>query len=362
MAGTHQAWKAPIEAVCQSIQPNCSLRFANSSFFASIFDAELFAIDLLCTYIQENSQMVLGDFTRNQCHAGPVSFWGRQMLGLPRYNFVRCASSAMDIVLYRRAVISICAESRLNFFSDNNYRSRKMQHKLSSKQVSEFYHDDFVVDQVRHFQEMGLDILAANRVVVDVGGGCGYFCRALKQELGLVTRVIDVDPVSVDSSLRLGVDAILGDALQSVCRNDEGVICFNLILHHLVANSDANTQSLQILALTNWKKEGIKIFVNEYIYDSFIGDISAVLIYLVTKNKILSFVADKISKFIPSLRANTFGVGVRFRSADKWRRVFSLAGFKVEAEVRGRSEFVSLPRRFLLIRDIRRDSFLLSLK
>ena len=65
---------------------------------------------------------------------------------------------------------------------------------------------------------------------------------------------------------------------------------------------------------------------------------------------------------VPSLRANTFGVGVRFRAADEWSKLFRQAGYEVVASQRGSDERVSLGRRMLLIKSCRRDSFVLARK
>src|SRR3546814_14279285 len=58
-----------------------------------------------------------------------------------------------------------------------------------------------------------------------------------------------------------------------------------------------------------------------------------------------------------SLRANTFGMGVRFRSHKEWRQLFAEAGFHVLDMRTGRNERISPPLRGLLIKAIRRDSF-----
>jgi hypothetical protein len=139
-------------------------------------------------------------------------------------------------------------------------------------------------------------------------------------------------------------------------------VCFNLILHHLVGSSEKETLDFQMRAVTAWKNESVKIFVNEYIYESWIKNFSGWLIYQITKNKFLSAIGNSISKFVPSLKANTFGVGVRFRSNSEWIDIFKNAGFIVEKEIKGDNELISLPRRILLIKEIRRDSFLLALK
>ena len=69
-----------------------------------------------------------------------------------------------------------------------------------------------------------------------------------------------------------------------------------------------------------------------------------------------------LAKVVPSFKANTFGVGVRFRSHREWSQLFDDAGFEVIDRKFGRPEIVALPLRFLLIKTIRRDSFLLKAK
>lgn len=234
-----------------------------------------------------------------------------------------------------------------------------MQKILNSDQVAAFYHDQFVEQQVDHFQKIALSSLGKDRVVVDVGGGCGYFANALKNSFDIAVRVIDMDPLSVSEAQKLGVEATVGDALQPNKKNDEGIACFNLILHHLVSSSDKETLVLQSNAVSSWKGNNVKVFVNEYIYESWFGNISGWLIYQITKNQFLSAAGRTVSRFVPSLNANTFGVGVRFRSSLEWKRLFERLGFEVVDELKGEKEFISLPRRLLLIKEIRRDSFLL---
>lgn len=235
-----------------------------------------------------------------------------------------------------------------------------MQKLLNQEQVAAFYHSIFVDGQVAHFKEfVQRNLLSHKDVVVDVGGGCGYFAQAIQQQLGVPVRVIDMDPVSVQQCVSAGIEAFCEDALNVRRRGDEGVVCFNLILHHLVGTSDKRTALLQKQALCVWKGGKVKLFVNEYIYDSWFGNFSGWLIYQVTVNKVLSALAKAVSVVIPSLRANTFGVGVRFRSRDEWRKFFHESGFVIKGEVKGGEEVISLPRRLLLIKSIRKDSFLL---
>ena len=235
-----------------------------------------------------------------------------------------------------------------------------MQKTLNAEQVAAFYHDGFVQQQVEHFKKIAFPSFQKDKVVVDVGGGCGYFASTIKHELKIPVRVIDMDPVSVESAQKLGVEAMVGDALQPEKKNDEGIACFNLILHHLVANSESKTLALQARAISYWREKNVKVFVNEYIYESWFGNFSGWLIYQITKSKLLSAIGKGISNVLPSLKANTFGVGVRFRSNGEWKEFFEKTGFVVEKEIKGDKELVSLPRRFLLIKEVRRDSFLLS--
>jgi hypothetical protein len=112
--------------------------------------------------------------------------------------------------------------------------------------------------------------------------------------------------------------------------------------------------------LANWHQKDLLIFVNEYIYESFfLNNISGWLIYQITSSTILSKIGYFVSKFMPSLQANTFGVGVRFRSHSEWVKLFNSLGFDVIATSLGKQEGISLPRRMLLIKNCRRDSFVL---
>lgn len=236
--------------------------------------------------------------------------------------------------------------------------SATQQRTLSSEQIEAFYHDDFVNDQTRHFTEMAPN-LAGSGLVVDVGGGCGFFARRLKQLTARPVRVIDMDPASVRACHEAGVQATRGDALAPVTAGDEEVASFNLILHHLVGDSEAETRTLQVRALNAWHGRAQALFVNEYIDESFIGRLSGSLIFRITKNRFLSVLGRVVAKVVPAFKANTFGVGVRFRSHDEWVELFSQAGFRVEDQRIGAAERVAPPLRVLFIRTIRRDSFLL---
>ncbi|QPQ54430.1 hypothetical protein IC614_08735 [Allosphingosinicella flava] len=230
------------------------------------------------------------------------------------------------------------------------------QRKLSSEQIEAFYHTEFVDDQVRDYARLMQDTNGCG-VVVDIGGGCGYFARALADSIGQPVRVIDQDPQSIQACRDMAVEGRLGDALLPEVEGDEGVVCFNLILHHLVGRNELETRMLQSQAVRTWHGRSKAIFVNEYIYESFVPNASGRFIYAITGSRILSFIGRQVARFIPAFRANTFGVGVRFRSHDEWKKLFEYAGFTVASATKGRPETISLPLRLLLIKTIRRDSF-----
>lgn len=231
------------------------------------------------------------------------------------------------------------------------------QAKLSAEQLEAFYHTDFIDDQVRDFQSMLGQSEGA--LVLDIGGGCGFFAKHLTETAGYPMRVMEMDPRSVETCLEQGIDACLGDALAPKIRGDEKIVSFNLILHHLVGRNEAETRALQLKALRAWHGKGVKVFVNEYIYQSVVGRVAPRLIYEITSSQVLSFVGRMAGKVIPAFRANTFGVGVRFRSHEQWREMFAEAGFRVTDVRIGEPEYIAPPLRLLMIKTIRRDSFVL---
>ena len=238
-----------------------------------------------------------------------------------------------------------------------------MQKALSRDQIEAFYHDEFVEDQILQFiQLVGVD--SGTRNVTDMGGGCGFFAKRLSKHPNLKLKVVDMDISSVVACRNSGIEAIRGDAINPAIAGDENIVTFNLILHHLVGDSELDTSALQTKALAVWSQRPHiqSIFVNEYIYESYLGNFSGWLIFRITKSPILSMFGRVVSVLVPSLKANTFGVGVRFRASKEWCRLFEAAGYVVKSAVVGKNEHVSLPRRLLLIRCIRRDSFLLEPK
>jgi SAM-dependent methyltransferase len=233
------------------------------------------------------------------------------------------------------------------------------QRFLTAEQIQAFYHDEFVEDQTRDFIQLVPHDLGEGAVVVDVGGGCGFFAESIARAAGRQVRVIDSDPRSVGACIQRNVPAACGDALAPAISGDEQVACFNLILHHLVGASGRQTRELQRQALRAWQAQVRLVFVNEYIYESFLGGLSGALIYWITSNRMLSRIGRSVARVVPAFRANTFGVGVRFRAHEEWVDQFRAAGYEVIGRKIGPPERISPPLRLLLIRQIRRDSFLL---
>ena len=69
--------------------------------------------------------------------------------------------------------------------------------------------------------------------IVDIGGGCGFFAKALQNRIHLKVRVLDSDSQSIDFCKQEGIEATYGDALKPTVVGDEKLVCFNLILHSL---------------------------------------------------------------------------------------------------------------------------------
>lgn len=234
------------------------------------------------------------------------------------------------------------------------------QRQLSEAQIHEFRSDAFATYEVQHFVDMTSEIPLHGAMVVDVGGGVGHFAAKIAVATGARTRVVDTDErsLAICRQKHPNVDAALGDALDpTIVRDSDRIACFNLVLHHLIASSDKSTRALQCQALSVWRGTEY-VYVTEYIYDSYIGDLSGRLIFEITKSKALSAVCRIVGRMVPALRANTLGIGVRFRSRETWLRIFQECGFEVVREHRSGEE-----RRWqliaLFVKSVHVDCFLL---
>ena len=232
------------------------------------------------------------------------------------------------------------------------------QRRLDAEQLRQFYSDDLTDTHVEHFRQFSAQF-PLKGVIVDVGGGVGHFAK----RVGPSARVIDMDPKSVETCIANGVEAMLGDALEPEAVGDEGIICFNLILHHLIGLNERETNALQKSALTAWRDKADFLFVNEYIYEGrFWHDFPGKIIFAITRNRILSIMASIAGKLHPHLRANTLGVGVRFRSDRSWRDLFAEIQCEVIAHASGRQDGEAIVRNIFFMKYSRRDSYLLRFK
>ena len=231
---------------------------------------------------------------------------------------------------------------------------------LSASQIEQFHHDEFVENQTSDFINLTSISNLELKNIVDIGGGVGHFAEMLHKISDFKVRVIDLDPTSVEACAKKGIHSNIGDALKPNFFGDEDVVCFNMILHHLIGKNDDDTRYLQLSALKVWQDRTKAVFVNEYIYDSSVRGFSGWLIFKITSSSVLSAAANSIARFVPSLFANTFGVGVRFRSHDEWVEIFEDAGYEVTGYRKGLDEYVPLPRRLLLIKSWRKDSFFIT--
>ena len=135
---------------------------------------------------------------------------------------------------------------------------------MSQDQITAFYHDFFVENKVDDLMAFsGLSVTPSLDNIVDIGGGCGFFAKALQNRIHQKVRVLDSDSQSTDFCKQEGIEATYGDALKPTIVGDEAIVCFNLILHHLVGRSDHETYKMQGHALSVWHSTVHAIFVNE---------------------------------------------------------------------------------------------------
>jgi len=91
------------------------------------------------------------------------------------------------------------------------------QIKLSQSQIEAFYVDCFNTSQVNDFVKLTNKDQQKNfQLVVDIGGGVGYFAQNLNKQTGYKVRVIYSDKISIDAVKRLNnlkIEGDVGDAL-----------------------------------------------------------------------------------------------------------------------------------------------------
>ena len=105
---------------------------------------------------------------------------------------------------------------------------------VSQNQKTAFYHDQFAENQVDDFMALsGFSVTRFLDNIVDIGGGCGFFAKALQNRIHQKVRVLDSDSQSIDFCKQEGIEATYSDALKPTIVGDEKLVCFNFILHSL---------------------------------------------------------------------------------------------------------------------------------
>ena len=111
---------------------------------------------------------------------------------------------------------------------------KSTQKTVSQDQMTAYYHDQFVENQVEDFIALsGFSVNAPLENIVDMGGGCGFFAKTLQKRIDQKVRVLDSDSQSIDFCKQEGIEATYRDALKPTVVGDEKLVCFNLILHSL---------------------------------------------------------------------------------------------------------------------------------
>ena len=69
---------------------------------------------------------------------------------------------------------------------------------MSQDQITAFYHDFFVENQVDDFIALsGFSVTPSLDNIVDIGGGCGFFAKAFQNRIHQKVRVLDSDSQSI---------------------------------------------------------------------------------------------------------------------------------------------------------------------
>lgn len=244
-------------------------------------------------------------------------------------------------------------------------RIPERQRLLSDEATDAFDHKWLFATQIDHFKALTAFTPEEPFDLLDVGGGTGRFAQALRQQFPRCSvTILDVSAKSVQKAATKGIQGIVGSILDpppALASKRYDVVAFNMILHHLVGDSDRFTEANQKHALTvaaGLLKRNGRIVVNEYCYSGLVGDDSSGrLIYEITRSKVLAGVVRAVGRVCPPLAANTVGVGVRFRPLPSWAKLGAEAGLCLDRTIDGPPDPPSLIRRTaLLIRAVNRSS------
>jgi hypothetical protein len=168
--------------------------------------------------------------------------------------------------------------------------------------------------------------------LLDVGGGAGYFAVRVRDTYPQWNvHVSDISDVLLSYAKSKGLTVIKSSILDDVPDRWVGafdVVSVNWVLHHLVGSGHSQTNTNVIRALSNIRKFVAPTGLVSVFEDNYVGhlfhDSPGRLIYELTSRR-------SIARPVRWLGANTAGVGVRFRSASAWQRIFQSAGLIVRS-------------------------------
>lgn len=224
--------------------------------------------------------------------------------------------------------------------------------------------------QLIHFQKFfGAEVHKPLKIL-DIGGGAGYFMAEIKAIFPYASvTVMDLDGTAVTKAREKGIFAVNGSILEPVPVELYGqkfdIVCFNLVLHHIVTGRLFGTRHIQKKSLENASSlintNGI-LFIHEICYEgAILKGFPGWMIYLLTSSRLLEPFFNAIGKLSRSLFANTTGIGVRYRSDEGWRKIFSeVQVFSFDQSLTGTPEGHPRLRNFVLgIKSVRRRSYLI---
>jgi len=228
--------------------------------------------------------------------------------------------------------------------------SKNVSRQLSDKQL-EVFDQEYVSDALWDvFVAATADILAHKGAhVLDVGGGNGRFVDKILARFP-ESRATVLEPSALliarnqPSQRKVVLQGGADDLVRLLGRDKFDVICFNWVLHHLVADTYEQSTRNQRFAISSAAKllatgGAISIFENSYVPAVSFLPTPGRVIYELTSKRALSLIAKAGG-------ANTAGIGVLFRHAGDWIDLLQQEGFRLQ------SRFDSDPWRFVALKKI----------
>ena len=132
-----------------------------------------------------------------------------------------------------------------------------IEQRILHRDALDVFHDSipFAFDEIEDFKGCYNYDRDSSFTLLDVGGGVGHFVLALQQEFpNMRATILDLDENAISKAKSNGLHAVVGSVLTpppSIPLQTFDVVCFNLILHHIIAENDRDTRKLQELAFSN---------------------------------------------------------------------------------------------------------------